>query len=72
MEPLTVSHQPVKTDDCIHCGTADILTLVCDMISQEHVITGLRDLMAKSTLRQSTILSSLVVISSVVEDIKYF
>ena len=42
-EPLTVSHQPTTFDSHKHCISADIMILVCRVISHDHVIKVLCD-----------------------------
>ena len=46
-----LSHHPVKFTGYRHCGSRDLIVLVCHVILQDHVIKGLRDFMGRSTSR---------------------
>ena len=43
-----MSHHPAKFDVHRHCGSEDIMALVCHMILQNHVTKGSCDFMDKS------------------------
>ena len=38
LEPIKVSYHPAKFDGHRHCGSEDIMILVCPMILQDHEI----------------------------------
>ena len=48
LKPIKVSYHPVKFGSHWHCGSGSMMILVCDMISHDHVIKGLRDFMGRS------------------------
>ena len=43
MELFKVSHHSIKFSGHIHCGTGDIMVLVCRVVLQESIIKGLCD-----------------------------
>ena len=45
---LMVTHQFAKLGGYRNCGTGDIMTLGCHMISQDHVMKGSCDFMGRS------------------------
>ena len=61
-ETLKLCQQPAKSRGKRYCGNGDIMALVCQVISQKHMIKGLLDFMGGSPLWQVTTLPSLVVI----------
>ena len=67
-EPLKVSHHPTKCGGHGYCGSGDIKVLVCQVISQDHLMKLSCDFMDRSPSRQVTILQSLMAIATVVED----
>ena len=54
------SHQPAKFGGYRHCGSEDMMSLGCYVISQDHLIEGLCYFIS------STVLPSLVAIGTVV------
>ena len=44
-KPLKVSHHPTKFGDQRHCGSRDIMVLMCDVILQNRMIEGSCDFM---------------------------
>ena len=42
-----VTYQPAKFGDYMHCGSEDIVILVCHVILQDHVIKGTCDLIGR-------------------------
>ena len=68
LNPLMVSHTPVKFDDR-HCGSEDMMILVCHVILSDHVTKGFSNVMSGSPSRLVTILSSLVARGTVVVEI---
>ena len=64
-----ISHYPAKLDSHRHCGSADIMILVCLLFSQDHVVKESCDFMGRSPLREITISLSLVAIDTAVVEI---
>ena len=58
------SHQLAKFGGYRHCGSADIMILVCHKTSQNHVIKESCDFIGRSPLRQVTIMPSLIAIDT--------
>ena len=58
------SHQLAKFGGYRHCGSADIMILVCHKTSQNHVIKESWDFIGRSPLRQVTIMPSLIAIDT--------
>ena len=67
-----VSYHPAKFGGNRHSHSGDIMVLACHMISQDHLIKASCDFISRSPSRQVIVLPSLVVISTVVEEIKWF
>ena len=55
-----VSHQPAKFGGHRHCGSGDIMVLVCHVISQHHVIKRSYDFMGRNPSKLLTILQRLL------------
>ena len=47
-KPLKVSQYSAKFSGYRHCGSGDIMVLVCQIISQDHVIKGSCNFMGRS------------------------
>ena len=50
-ELIKVNYHLAKFGDHRHCGSEDIMILVCHMILQDHVIKGSRDFKGMSPSR---------------------
>ena len=59
-QPFMVSHQPDKFGGHRHCGSGDIMILVCHVILQGHMIKESCDSTLRRPSRQVTILPSFV------------
>ena len=68
-ELIKVNYHLTRFDCHRHCGSKDIMILVCKVILQDHVIKRLCDFMGRSSLMQVTILPSLVTIVALVVEI---
>ena len=62
-------NQPAKFGSYRHCDSADMIFLVCLVISQDHPIKGLFEFMGKSPLWLATCQPLLLVIGIVVVEI---
>ena len=47
-KPVKVSHHPTKVDGHKHCGSGDIMVLICLLISQDIVVKWLCDIIGSS------------------------
>ena len=68
-EVSKVSYHPAMFGGHRHCGSGNIMILVCQVISQYNVIKGSCDLIGRSPSRLVTILPSLVAIGTMVVEI---
>ena len=59
-QSFMVSHQPDKFAGHRHCGSGDIMILVCHVILQDHLIKGSCDSTPRRPSRQVTIFPSFV------------
>ena len=50
-EALKVSHHPLNFDFHRHCGSGDVILLVCHLISQDDMIKQERDIMGSTSSR---------------------
>ena len=66
MEFLKTSHHSAKFCGQRHCGSGDMMILVCQVMSQDHITKGTRDLMGRKPSRKVTILPSLETIHTLV------
>ena len=66
------SHHSTKFGSYRHFGSGDIVILVCQVISEDHVIEGSCDFMSRSPSTKFTILPSLVDIKHYQRDCKAF
>ena len=57
---LKVSHHPSKFGGRRHCGSEDIMVLVCHMISQDDLIKGSYNFLGRSPSGLAIILPSLM------------
>ena len=61
-----VSHNPATFDSHSHCGSGNIMALVCHVIQQYHMTKGLSNIMGTSPSTLVAIQPSLVSIGTVV------
>ena len=69
LAPLKRSHHITKFDGHRHCGSGDIVVLVCHIISQDYVIKWSCDFMDESPLKPVIILRSSVAIATLVVEL---
>ena len=69
MEPLKVCCHPAKFSGLRHCGSGDIMALVCHVILDDHVIKGLCNFKDESPSLYVITLSNLVSIDIVAVEI---
>ena len=55
-----------------HCGSGDMMVLVCHVILQDHVVKGYCDFMARSPLKASHHLARLVAVGFATVEIRVF
>ena len=61
------THHPANFSGHRSRGSRDIMILVCQVISQDHIIKGSCDIMARRLSGKVNILASLVAIGTVME-----
>ena len=72
MYPMKASYHSAKFGGHQHCGSGDIVVLVCHVILQDHMINGSCDFMSRSPSREVTILPSLGAIGTLIVEIELF
>ena len=50
-KPIMVSHKPAKFGGYMHCGSEDIVILVCHVMLQDHVIKWSCDLIGRNPFK---------------------